>query len=103
MALPAVFGLGALVSAIGAMLTKWVFEILIALGVSFVSYKFTSALFERLLNHIQSSYFQLDHDLIGVLGLAGIPEAFNIVFGAFNFCVGLFSTGKVLKFFGGKK
>ena len=95
-------GAAALV-AIRGMLVKWFFEILTALGVSFVSYQFSSAVIEKLMNHIHSSYISLDSDLIALLGLVGVPEAFNIIFGAFNFCVGIFTTGKALKFFGASK
>lgn len=102
MALP-VIGIGALVAAISSMLVKWAFELAVALGVSFVSYQFTSAAFEKLMGHIQSNYFQVDQVVLDIFALAGIPEAFNIIFGAFNFCVGLFTTGKALKFFHGVK
>lgn len=37
-------------------------------------------------------------DLIGLLGLAGIPEALNIIFGGFAFSLGIWSSYRTLKF-----
>lgn len=105
MALPIIGGiaLGTLMTSIGKMLMDWAFKLLGALGVSFVSYQFTSSAFERLLGYIEATYFRIDGVVLDVLGLAGVPEAFNIIFGAFNFCIGLLTTGKALKFFHGAK
>ncbi|WP_170064889.1 DUF2523 family protein [Neisseria iguanae] len=99
MAIPALGALAA--SALVPLLKEWAFKMFVALGVSFVSYKVSGEALQRLLDHVSANYFALDGDLLGLLGLAGVPEAFNIIFGAFNFCIGLFTTGKALKFFAG--
>lgn len=92
-----------LIAALVAALGEWAINLLVGLGFSLVSYKFTSTALDYLLDRISSSYFSFDNDLVGLLGLAGIPESFNIIFGAFNFCVGIFSASRSVKFFGKNK
>lgn len=74
------------------------FQVLIGLGVSLVSYEGLSFAFEGILDYIKSNYFAMPADLIGLLGLAGIPEALNVIFGGFSFSFGIWASYRSLKF-----
>ena len=53
---------------------------------------------EGILNYVADNYFRMPADLIGLLGLAGIPEAMNIIFGGFAFSFGIWSSYRAFKF-----
>lgn len=90
--------LAGLVALLIPSLKDLFFKILTSLGFSFVSYKLTSSILQSVLDKFSSSYYALSPDLIGLLGLAGVPDAFDSVFGAFNVCIGIFTAGKAIKF-----
>ena len=68
------------------------------LAVTLVSYEGLSVATEGILNYVADNYFRMPADLIGLLGLAGIPEALNIIFGGFAFSFGIWSSYRAFKF-----
>lgn len=90
-------------AALAPMLKDLFFKILVALGVTFISYQGFDLIMQNILSYIKANYFSLSPDVINFLNLAGVGEALNVVFGSFNFCVGLLVTGKAFKFMGGGK
>lgn len=94
-----------LMSYIGRLLVTFLpslktlfFNILVGLGVSLVSYEGLSFAVEGILDYVKSNYFSMPADLVGLLGLAGIPEAFNVIFGGFSFSFGIWASYRSLKF-----
>ncbi|WP_311398667.1 DUF2523 domain-containing protein [Neisseria cinerea] len=90
--------LGSLFIALLPMLKNAFFQILLGLGVSIVSYEGLSIAVNEVLDYVTRNYFQMPADLIGLLGLAGIPEALNIIFGGFAFSLGIWSSYRAFKF-----
>ena len=74
------------------------FQVLVGLGVSLVSYEGLGLAFDGILDYIKTNYFAMPADLIGLLGLAGIPEALNVIFGGFSFSFGIWASYRSLKF-----
>ena len=94
-----------LMSYIGRLLVTFLpslktlfFNVLVGLGVSLVSYEGWSFAVDGILDYIKSNYFSMPADLVGLLGLAGIPEAFNVIFGGFSFSFGIWASYRSLKF-----
>ena len=90
--------LGRLFLAFLPSLKNLFFQILLGLGVTLVSYEGLSVATEGVLNYVADNYFRMPADLIGLLGLAGIPEAMNIIFGGFAFSFGIWSSYRAFKF-----
>lgn len=74
------------------------FQVLVGLGVSLVSYEGLGFAFDGILDYIKTNYFAMPADLVGLLGLAGIPEALNVIFGGFSFSFGIWASYRSLKF-----
>ena len=94
-----------LMSYIGRLLVTFmpslktlIFNIHVGLGVSVVSYEGLSFAVEGILDYIKTNYFAMPADLVGLLGLAGIPEALNVIFGGFSFSFGIWASYRSLKF-----
>lgn len=79
-------------------LLQMFFRLALGLGVSFVSYKLLGVVVQRVLDKVAESYFQIPQDIVMFLGLAGIPEALNIIFGGFAFSFGIWASFRSLKF-----
>lgn len=90
--------LGRLFVALLPMLKNAFFQILLGLGVSLVSYEGLSIAVGRVLDYVADNYFRMPADVVGLLGLAGIPEALNIIFGGFAFSLGIWSSYRSFKF-----
>lgn len=73
-------------------------QVLVQLGISFITYEGVSAALESLLNAAQSSYQSGDATLLAYLSIAGVPTGFGIIAGALSARVARFATKKfVLK------
>lgn len=59
------------------------FKILLALGLSFATYKGLDGLFDVVKNEVISNFMNLDSSLIQILGLLKIDEAITIMFSAY--------------------
>lgn len=90
--------LGRLFVALLPMLKNAFFQILLGLGVSLVSYEGLSLAVGGVLDYVADNYFRMPADVVGLLGLAGIPEALNIIFGGFAFSFGIWSSYRAFKF-----
>lgn len=90
--------LGRLFVALLPMLKNAFFQILLGLGVSLVSYEGLSIAVSGVLDYVADNYFRMPADVVGLLGLAGIPEALNIIFGGFAFSLGIWSSYRAFKF-----
>lgn len=96
---------GAFIAALKAFLpalVPWLllmfFRLAIGLGVTFVSYKLLGVAVQEVLDRFADSYFSIPTDIQDILGLAGIPEALNIILGGFSFSFGIWASYRSLKF-----
>ncbi|MRN39304.1 DUF2523 domain-containing protein [Neisseria sp. N95_16] len=90
--------LGAFLRALSPLLISVVFKLFTTLGVSFVSYKALGSVLESLMSNVSAYYHMIPDAVLGLAGLAGIPEFFNILYGALNLSIGIFVAGKVFRF-----
>ena len=87
--------IGGLVSAAGSLVGR----ILIALGVSYVSYKGLDVLFSGIQAAIQSNISGLPSGVIGLMGILKIGTSINIIFSAIvvRLTLGGLTSGAVKK------
>jgi hypothetical protein len=57
-------------------------RVLLALGISFVTYKGMDIVFDGLKSAVNNNLSGLPGDIAGMIGAVGIPQAIAIVFGA---------------------
>ncbi len=76
----------ALLLALASMLTQLVStfagRLLLAIGFEFVTYTGVSFAFDGVKSAVNSYIGGLSGDVVGLVGLVGIPQAISIVFGA---------------------
>lgn len=84
--------------ALGSYLLSLALKLMLGLGVSLVSYKLLGVAVQGVLDRVADSYFQIPPDIVALFGLAGIPDALNIIFGGFSFSFGIWASYRTLKF-----
>jgi hypothetical protein len=67
----------------GAIISNVVARVLLALGVSFVSYVGLDALLNAAYSQIKDLFFLLEPKALNLFGLAGIDTAMNYIFSAY--------------------
>lgn len=86
-----------LISAFMPALKELLLQILVALGISVVTFQGVELVVDKLLEHISSNYMSLDSAVIQLLNLAGIGEAINILLGACTFILSFNATASIFK------
>jgi len=71
-------------------------EVLVQLGISFITYEGVSTLLDSLLSSAQSAYESGDSVLLAYLSIAGVPTGFGIISGALTARVARFATKKFI-------
>ena len=79
------------------MITPVVGRVLFALGFSVVSYVGFDAMFAQIAQQAATAYGSLPGDVLGLAGLAGLPEGLGIIFGALATRVALISATSLTK------
>ena len=80
-----------------SMVTPLVGRVLVALGFSVVSYVGFDAMFTQIANQAANAYAGLPSAVLGLAGLAGLPQALGILFGALATRVALISATALAK------
>lgn len=80
-----------------SMITPVVGRVLFALGFSVISYVGFDAMFAQIANQAASAYAGMPSAVLGLAGLAGLPEALGILFGALATRVALISATSLAK------
>ena len=72
-------------------------KVLVMLGIGVITYGGLQLIGQQVQSAIISSYGQLGSSVLGVFGLAGIPESIGILLGAINARIAFVAVGKIGK------
>lgn len=98
--MPLLYALGALLMRVGGvLLTTIIGRLLLALGVSVVSYKGADALQQRFVGLMRNNLTQLPPEALQLFYLAGGGVALNWIFGATAFAVSLTAVSRISSVF----
>lgn len=85
----------ALIPIVGFLIKLLIFRIILATGLTFVSYIGYAIALSKFKVYIQNAMGQMPNDIYQLLLIGGVGQGFNYLFGAFSFWVSMRALNKL--------
>lgn len=71
-------------------------RVLVGLSIGWISYEIVSTITETVITSVQSAWGGMSSDLLGIVSLAGFPDAIGIILGAYSGRAAIIASQKIL-------